>query len=112
SGATLQIEAWQGGNLLQNVGLKEDPSRPGSYHGVLSEPPIGPVKLQVLGDGVNKLLAVEKRPGPIETTISIDPNAMLELRHPPCKMPLLREIAEASRGLIVPPTGLEAALRQ
>jgi len=37
---------------------------------------------------------------------------MVELRHPLCNLPLLREIADASGGMIVPPTGLPAALRQ
>ncbi|MDB6154359.1 MAG: hypothetical protein JWL90_2812, partial [Chthoniobacteraceae bacterium] len=34
------------------------------------------------------------------------------LRNPLCNMPLLRQIADASGGIIVPPTGLAAALQQ
>ena len=112
SGSTLQVEAWQQGNLLQNVTLKEDANRPGSYHALLSEAPMGVVKLNLLGDRVKELLASENYLQAIETIVTIDPNAMLELRNPLCNMPLLREIADASGGLIVPPTGLEAALGQ
>jgi hypothetical protein len=112
TGAALQIEASQHGAVLQNVALTEDASRPGSYHAVLPQTPAGQVKLQIRGDRVNELLASENYSRAVETTVDIDPNAMLELRHPLCNMPLLREIADASSGLIVPPTGLEAALRQ
>ena len=112
SGAALQIEAWQRDNLLHNVTLKEDASRPGSYHALVPEAPMGLVKLSLLGDRVKELLASENYLRPLETTITVDPNAMLELRNPLCNLPLLREIADASGGMIVPPTGLEAALGQ
>ncbi len=109
SGAMLQVEAWHGENLVHNVALREDASRPGSYHALLPDAPTGVVRLNLLGDRLSELLASENYVRPIETTITIDPNAMLELRNPLCNMPLLREIAEASGGMIVPPTGLEAA---
>jgi hypothetical protein len=112
SGANLQVEAYQRDNLLSNITLKEDPSRPGSYHAVLSGVPMGAVRLNLLGDRIKELLASENYNNALETTIAIDPNAMLELRNPLCDMPLLREIAQASGGMVVPPTGLEAALRQ
>ena len=112
SGAALQIEAWQRDNLLHNVTLKEDAGRPGSYHALVPDAPMGVVKLNLLGDRVKELLASENYLRPLETTITVDPNAMLELRNPLCNLPLLREIADASGGMIVPPTGLEAALGQ
>ena len=70
------------------------------------------MKLQVSGDRIRSLLALENYQRPIESTINIDPSGMLELRHPLCNLPLLREIADASGGMIVPPTGLPAALKQ
>jgi hypothetical protein len=112
SGATLQIEAWHADNLLQNITLKEDASRPGNYHAALAGMPMGLVRLNLLGDRVKELLASENYSRPLETTITVDPHASLELRNPLCNLPLLREIAEASGGMMVPPTGLEAALRQ
>ena len=112
SGATLQVEAWQHGRVLQSVALKEDESRPGSYLAMVPQSPLGPLKLQLHGDRLKELLATEKYTRPIETTVSIDPSAMLELRNPLCNLPLLREIANASGGMIVPPTGLEAAFQQ
>jgi hypothetical protein len=74
--------------------------------------PVGPVKLQVSGDRVKTLLAAEKYGRPIETTIHVDPSGDMELRHPLCNLPLLREIADASGGMIIPPTGLKAAMDQ
>jgi hypothetical protein len=112
SGAALEVSAFGEGNLLQEIGVKEDPARPGTYFGTLPQLPVGPIKLQASGDQVKELLAAENYRRPVETTINIDPNAMLELRHPLCNLPLLREIADASGGMIVPPTGLKAALEQ
>ena len=112
SGAKLQIAAVQEDKSVQEIAAKEDASRPGTYHATVEQLPVGPVKLQVAGDAVKNLLASENYRRPVETTINIDPSGMLELRHPLCNMPLLREIADASHGIIVPPTGLKAALQQ
>jgi hypothetical protein len=112
SGAELQVEAWQGDRMIHGVALKEDVSRPGSYHALLPDSPTGVVRLVLLGDRVTDLLAMEKYTRPIETTITIQPNAMLELRNPLCNLSLLREIADGSGGLVVPPTGLQAAMEQ
>ena len=73
---------------------------------------MGVVKLNLLGDRAKELLASENYLRPIETMLTVEPSALLELRNPLCNLPLLREIADASGGLIVPPTGLEAALGQ
>ncbi len=112
TGASLQVEAWHKGKVLQNVALREDDRRPGTYHATLPELPPGPVRLQLLGARLNELLASERYTRPIETTVNIDPSGLLELRNTLCNMPLLREIAAASGGIVVPPTGLEAAFRQ
>ena len=111
-GETVHVSALQEGKLVQEISLKEDTDRPGTYQGTLPQLPVGPVKLQAGGDRIKELLTLENYRRPIETTINIDPNAMVELRHPLCNMPLLREIADASGGMIVPPTGLKAALEQ
>ena len=111
-GATLQVSAFHESKLIQEIAIKEDPARPGTYQGMLPQLPAGPVKLQAAGDRIQALLAAENYRRPIETTIHIDPNGMLDLRHPLCNLPLLREIADASGGMIVPPTGLKAALAQ
>ncbi|MHA3774447.1 hypothetical protein ACXR0O_23215 [Verrucomicrobiota bacterium sgz303538] len=112
SGADLQVELLQRDKVIRDVPLKEDANRPGRYHAVLTELPAGPARFHLHGARVNELLAVEKYSRPIETTVNIDPSAVLELRNPLCNMSLLREIADASGGMIVPPTGLEAAMRQ
>jgi hypothetical protein len=104
SGASLQVEAWQKGKVLQNVTLSEDERRPGSYHGMMPDLPPGPVRLQLQGARLTELLASEKYTRPIETTVSIDPSGLLELRNTLCNMPLLNEIAAASGGIVVPPT--------
>ena len=112
SGAALQVSASSEGNLLQELPVKEDAARPGTYLATLPQLPAGPIKLQASGERVRELLASENYRRPVETTINVDPNAMLELRHPLCNLPLLREIADASGGMIVPPTGLKAAHQQ
>ena len=112
TGASLQVSAVHEGKAVQEIPLREDASRPGSYNGALEQLPVGPVKLQISGDRIKGLLALENYQRPIESTINIDPSGMLELRHPLCNLPLLREIADASGGMIVPPTGLPAAIKQ
>lgn len=112
SGAALRVSALQEGKIVQEIPVREDASRPGSYHGTFAQLPVGPNKLQVSGDAARALLAAEKYQRPVEVTVSIDPSGVLELRHPLCNLPLLREIADASGGMILPPTGLKAALSQ
>lgn len=112
SGASLQVAALQEGNLIHELALEEDAGRPGSYHALIPRLPTGAVKLQLSGDRIKPLLAAENYSKPIETTIDIEPSGAVELRHPLCNLPLLREIADASGGMIVPPTGLKAAIEQ
>lgn len=112
AGASLQVTAMNEGKAVYSIPLREDRNRPGSYGGSFEDLPIGAVKLEVAGDRVKGLLAMENYQRPIESMIHIDPSGMLELRHPLCNLPLLREIADASGGIIVPPTGLPAALKQ
>jgi hypothetical protein len=112
TGAAPQLSALHDGQLLQAINFKEDASRAGSYNALLEQLPAGPVKLQVSGDQVSALLAAEKYRRPIETTINIDPSGMVELRHPLCNLSLLREIADSAGGILLPPTGLKAALQQ
>jgi hypothetical protein len=112
TGASLHVTAIHEGKLVQEIPLREDAGRPGTYSGSLEQLPIGAVKLQVSGDRIKSLLAQENYQRPIESTIQLDPSGALELRHPLCNLPLLREIADASGGMIVPPTGLQGALKQ
>jgi hypothetical protein len=112
SGAAIQVSALNEGKVVQEIPVREDANRPGSYYGQLEQLPVGPNKLQVSGDAIKNLLAAEKYRRPVELTVNIDPSGVLELRHPLCNLPLLREIADASGGMIVPPTGLKAALSQ
>jgi hypothetical protein len=110
-GAALQIAAVHEGRLIQEITLKEDPARAGTYHGRLPALPVGPVKLEAGGERVKALLAQENYRRPVETTVNIDPSGVLELRHPLCNLPLLRQVADASSGIVLPPTGLKAALQ-
>ena len=41
--------------MLNNVTLREDSNRPGTYHAVLSGVPMGPVRLNLLGDRIKEL---------------------------------------------------------
>jgi hypothetical protein len=110
--ASLQVLAVHESKPVYSIPLREDANRPGLYSGSFEDLPVGAVKLQVSGDRVKGLLAQENYQRPVEFTIHVDPSGMLELRHPLCNLPLLREIADASGGMIVPPTGLPAALKQ
>lgn len=112
SGAAFYVSALQDGKLVQEIPVREDANRPGTYHGALEQLPVGPVKLQAAGDLIKALLTAEQYKRPIEATVTVDPSGILELRHPLCNLPLLREIADASGGMLVPPTGLQAALAQ
>ena len=112
AGAKLQVLAVHEGKPVYSIPLREDANRPGSYSGSFEDLPVGAVKLELSGDRIKGLLALENYQRPIESTINVDPSGMLELRHPLCNLPLLREIADASGGMIVPPTGLPAALKQ
>jgi hypothetical protein len=112
SGAALQIAAVQEGKLIQEITMKEDASRPGTYHGALEALPVGAIKLEVSGDRIKSLLAAENYRRPIETSINIDPSGLLELRHPLANLPLLRQVADGSGGIILPPTALKSALQQ
>jgi hypothetical protein len=110
-GASLQVAAVHEGRLVQEITLKEDPTRAGNYNGRLPNLPVGPVKIEATGDRVKALLAQENYRRPVETTVNIDPSGLLELRHPLCNLPLLRQVADASGGIVLPPTGLKAALQ-
>lgn len=112
SGALLSVAASQGSQVIREIQLKEDAVQPGTYHGLLDSLPVGQAKLQVTGDRIQALLESESYRKPVETTVDIDPSGVLELRHPLCNLSLLRELADASGGLVVPPTGLKAALDQ
>lgn len=111
SGTAVQITAVHEGRLVHEITLKEDPTRPGTYHGRLEALPVGPVKLQAAGNQVKALLAQENYRRAVETTVSIDPSGLLELRHPLCNLSLLRQVADASGGIVLPPTGLKAAMQ-
>jgi hypothetical protein len=111
-GAALEVAAVHEGRVVQAVSLRENPSRPGSYHALLEQLPVGPIKLQVSGDRIKSLLAAEDYRRPVEAAIHMDPSGQLELRHPLCNLPLLRDLADASAGMIVPATGLRSALQE
>jgi hypothetical protein len=110
-GATVQVAALHEGKLVQEIALREDSTRPGTYHGRLEALPVGPVKLQAAGDRVKALLAQENYRRIVETTVTVDPSGVLELRHPLCNLPLLRQVADVSGGVVLPPTSLKTALQ-
>ena len=102
----------QGDRSIRELELSENSSRPGTYEGTLNRLPTGKVTLSIRGEPIPTLLASEGYDGEIETTISVDPNSALEFRHPLCNMPLLNQIARAGNGIVIPPSGLAAAMQQ
>ena len=110
SGAENRITAYQDDRPVREIELFEEPGRPGVYRGMLEGLPEGKIKLRASGDRISNLLVTEGHTRPIETSINVDPSGALELRHPLCNMPLLRQLAEASGGMVIAPSGLESAL--
>ena len=112
SGAAPIVSVSQGDRSIRELELSENSSRPGTYEGTLNRLPTGKVTLSIRGEPIPTLLASEGYDGEIETTISVDPNSALEFRHPLCNMPLLNQIARAGNGIVIPPSGLAAAMQQ
>lgn len=110
TGARCDVLATDGQRNLATLALVEDEQAPGIYRAVLKDLPEGQIQLRVEGDDLADLLDTEGRTGPIETIITVEPPASLELRNTQCNLPLLARIAESTGGLVVPPTGLPAAL--
>jgi len=110
AGAACNVTATDGLRNLATLALVEDEQAPGVYRTILKDLPEGQIRLRVEGDDLDELLDAEGRAEPIETIITVEPPASLELRNTQCNLPLLTRIAESTGGLVVPPTGLPAAL--
>jgi len=110
AGAQCSIEARQDGHIVSTIPLHEEPGSPGAYRGTLDNLALGSVTLRAAGSMVEKLLAAEGHPDPVEQIITVDPAVSTEMNNPLCNLPLLGEIADASGGSLTPPAGLKNAI--
>jgi len=111
-GANVTVVASQDRRPIGRIVLQEEPGRTGSYDGWLGPLPVGSVTLTAEGPQVADLLRAEGVTGPVRCSVQIEPTSRQELRETRCNLALLRRIAEATGGLVVPPTGLETAVAQ
>ncbi len=110
--ASVPVEATQGPTLVATAEAIEDPQRPGVYTATFRDLPTGPVTLRAGGAQVDALLQQEGWTEPILTVVTVEPPGEMELRNVRCNLPLLTEIAAATRGSVLPPTALETVLEQ
>jgi len=110
SGVVVRAVAMHEGSEVAEVTLEEDRQQDGLYTAVLEDLPTGSVRIRAEGPQVSRLLAQEKYDGVVETEVVIDPPDVLELRDTRCNLALLKQVADSTGGLVVPPTGLKAAI--
>jgi hypothetical protein len=73
--AALVLTASQDGRVLQEVPLRQDKERPGTYQAAFLDLPVGPIQLTASGEIVKSLMAEEKLTKPVDATIHMDPGA-------------------------------------
>jgi hypothetical protein len=111
-GAKVALTARQDDREIGRGDMSEDAQEPGVYRAVIKGLPAGEVTLTAAGQEVQALLASEGVSQPVETRIRVEPDVSSELRNTRCNLPLLKQIADATGGLVLPPTALEAAATQ
>jgi hypothetical protein len=112
TGAQCAVEARRDSQVVKMLELHEDASSPGAYHATFDDLPLGPLTLRAAGPIVHSLLAEENHPDPVEQILAVDPKGSTELSNPLCNLPLLKQLADASGGAILPPAAVPAALAQ
>ncbi len=112
SAAKVSVVARQDDREIARVEMVEDEQTPGVYKGVFESLPVGEVTLIADGESIRDLLASESVPGPVETRVRIEPNVARELRNTRCNLPLLKQLADATGGLLLPPTAVKATMSQ
>lgn len=111
-GAKVTLAARQDDREIARGDMSADAQEPGVYKAVIKGLPAGEVTLVAAGQQVQVLLAAEGVSQPVETRIRVEPDVSSELRNTRCNLPLVKQIADATGGLLLPPTALEAAATQ
>jgi len=115
SGAMAHVVAEMDGQPVTETELKEDERVGGLYHAEFSQLPVGSYEVSAAGADIDALLESEnpsQRGDRPRAPFTIEPNISSELRDTRCNLPLLRQISEASGGLVVPPTAIGELLNQ
>jgi hypothetical protein len=109
-GAQCSVEALRENQTVKMIELHEEAGSPGSYRGIFAGLPAGPITLRAAGATVKSLLAGEGHTDPVEQLLNVDLKGTTELSDPVCNLPLLKQIADASGGVLLPPAALQNAL--
>ena len=110
TGGKINIEAYREHSLFKTVEAAEEPGSPGFYHAKLDDLPVGRVTFRAAGPKIQSLLHAESHPDPVEETVVVDPTGNIEMNNPVCNLPLLKQIADAAGGALLPPAALQNAL--
>jgi hypothetical protein len=106
SGATGRVIAELEDQIVASQEFEEMNELPGVYQAVLKSLPEGTLTITVTGTQSDRLLSEEGWVEPVETTVTIDPNASLEMRNTRCNLPLLKQIADRTGGAVISPAAL------
>jgi hypothetical protein len=110
--AACSLVARLDGKTVATLDLREDRDVPGTYVGTIAGLPTGQVRLQPAGARVQELLEAEACKDAVEAVVRIDPPNSLELRSTRCNLPLLTQLAQATNGLVLPPTAVAPAMER
>lgn len=111
-GAKTTVTAQQDDREIARAEMVEEEQSPGIYKAVFKALPAGEVTLAVAGKEVEDLLAAENVTEPVRTRIRVEPDVSAELRNTRCNLALLKQLADTTGGLVVPPTAMQAAVSQ
>ncbi|MCA9096826.1 MAG: hypothetical protein KDA36_00495, partial [Planctomycetaceae bacterium] len=100
------LDVIRGGEVQSNVSLAADPKVPGKYLGKFAGESTGQYTFRVRGPDVERLLAEEKYPNPVQIEITYEPGLDRELLDPRSDRPLLEHLAEQTGGMVLEPTAL------
>ena len=110
SNAESQLFVKQDDRLVQTLPFQSDGGVPGAYQVSLTDLPPGKIQLEAQGSEIDRLLSEEQFDSPIQHDITIDPHDSAELRVPLADTALLRSIADASGGVVLPPAAIQSAI--
>lgn len=120
--ATITVLAVRDDTSVASVELAQDERIPGRYMGTFESLATGSYRLIPQGEEVSRLLELKN---PVVATVPFEERKLLEvaalvnvvsatnveMTDTTCNRALLREIAEATGGLVVPPTAVDEVLR-
>lgn len=96
----------------QQLPLRPDEGMPGRYLATLNDLQAGAYELTPQGAIIDQLLrASPEGTDDARALVSVHPSADLEMSNTRVNLPLMRQLAEATGGQVIPPTAVEEVLR-